>query len=94
MGQPQKPWDGKRERQILWDLSDDVIEYVDWYCENGVHLPEDFARDPSGWSQVLRYIQSVFIFIQDESFTLNKEEDEAYQKGLEYFYKYFKELWK
>lgn len=48
-------------RTIIIDkITDDIIEYTDWYAENGVYLPDEFAQDPSAWTEVLRKIQRAF----------------------------------
>ena len=37
-----------------------VDEYCTWYVEQGIYLPHDYARDPSGWSEVLNQIRRAF----------------------------------
>lgn len=37
-----------------------VDEYVDWYCDHGISLPQAYELDPSGWTEVLRKIQRAF----------------------------------
>ncbi len=43
-----------------------IDEYVDWYAEHGVSLPEAFALDPAGWTEVLRKIQKAFFLAATE----------------------------
>lgn len=41
-------------------------EYVDWYAEHGITLPEEFAQDPTTWTNHLRTIQRAFNLAGDE----------------------------
>lgn len=52
-------------------LTDIINNYTDWYVENGLYLPPDYATDPSSWNEVLRKIQRAFNLLNDE----------AHQKG-------------
>lgn len=62
------PIEKRPKRAGVWNIRNLVIEkigpvideYVDWYAENGVSLPECYALDPSGWTEVLRKIQRAF----------------------------------
>ena len=87
-------WDGVTEEIVLQKLAPDIIEYIEWYCENGLYLPDEFKRDPSTYTQILRYIQAVFIEIDEERILKNADEVAVHQKGLAYFYKYFHYFWR
>lgn len=45
---------------IIDRLTNDIDDYVEWYSEQGVYLPDEFAQDPSAWTEVLRKIQRAF----------------------------------
>lgn len=41
-------------------------EYADWACESGLYLPPDYAKDPTGWNEVLRKMQRAFRLLSEE----------------------------
>ena len=94
-------------RTIIIDkITDDIIEYTYWYAENGVYFPDEFAQDPSAWTEVLRKIQRAFRLavmeigsdgeIMKAQFLGNQEEVKkligGMQEGLELFGKYLNVL--
>lgn len=86
-------WKGKTHEEILQHMAPSVIAYANWYCENGLYLPEQYEDDPATWTQVLRYIQATFEIILD-GYPIKAEEHAMYQKGLDLFYAHFKDLWR
>lgn len=44
-----------------------VDEYIEWYADHGISLPEAYALDPSGWTEVLRKIQRAFYLKSTEN---------------------------
>jgi hypothetical protein len=44
-----------------------VYEYCSWYVEQGIYLPPDYAKDPSGWSEVLNQIKYAFRLLYEYS---------------------------
>ena len=69
MGKEQTTWTGLNNDLFL-DLAidsvqEDIIEYVDWYSENGLFLPDEFSTDPGAWTQILRDIQQDLIHLRN-----------------------------
>lgn len=91
MGGPQVPWEGTTQSGLLKKIAPDITEYCEWYCENGYHLPDEFKTDPSSWTQIVREIGEAFELIMLED-ALTEDEEKKVDKGVDYFYKYFKEL--
>lgn len=60
MGKPQVEWGGITKDDLIAIARPHVIEYVNWYRENGLHLPEEFKDNPVGWSDLLLKIQMDF----------------------------------
>lgn len=43
-----------------------VSDYSDWYDEQGLFLPPDYATDPAGWSEALHKIKRALSLLDDE----------------------------
>ena len=81
----------------LYHLIDD---YSDWYDQEGLYLPPDFATRPSDWCEVLHQIRRAFKLLHDEvaregelweareNPEKTKELEEEIKKGFELFGKY------
>ncbi len=94
MGAPQTSWRGPTPEDILKRIAIPVLKYTEWYCENGFHLPLEFEKDPSVWTEILRSIERAFKMVVEGRMPTNEKEDAIRAQGLNYFYKYFSELWK
>lgn len=44
-----------------------VDAYTEWYAENGLALPPEYATDPSAWTEVLRKMQRAFMLLQTQN---------------------------
>ena len=66
-----------------------VIEYIDWYCEEGLTLPEDFATRPGDWTDILREIQGAMKAVQAGK---SPKDDPAIQRGLDLFGRHLYDL--
>lgn len=53
-------------RKTIETLCPIIDDYVDWYAEHGITLPEEFAQDPTSWTNHLRTIQRAFVLADDE----------------------------
>lgn len=53
------------KKKAIETLCPIIDDYVDWYCEEGITLPEEFAQDPTTWTNILRKIQRAFILAED-----------------------------
>lgn len=95
----------KIQRSLGWRYAtsiDDIIEilkpyindYVDWYAERGLYLPEEFKSDPAAWTNKLRKIQRAFDLVEKKEYKDNVKLKEEVDEGLQLFGKYFLELWK
>lgn len=91
MGQPYRPWKGPSTTDVLYNISDDIIEYVDWYCEHGLYLPQEFAKDPAAWTQILRDIQAGMYELQKSDEDVNEK---LLYDGCTKYYKYAEHLFK
>lgn len=95
MGKKQTGWSGPDSTTVLSKIAPEVCDYIDWYCENGLYLPPDYAKSPSEWNLVLRTIQKSFEAIVDDVFPPFQDVSiEEYNRGIELFYKHFKDLFK
>lgn len=92
------PYTGISETGFLMMVAPDVIKYCDWYAEDGLFLPPEFANDPAAWTQILRDIQAGFEAYVNENTdngVFSTPEDEVLMyNGIEKFYQYIKYLWK
>lgn len=61
-------------------LAPRIDEYVDWYAENGLYLPKEYAQRPSDWTEVLRKIQRAFNLMAQTKRTARQELDNAITK--------------
>lgn len=43
-----------------------LTDFVDWSCEQGLYLPPDYEKDPSGWAETLRHMQRAFRMLYEE----------------------------
>lgn len=43
-----------------------IENYSDWYEEQGLYLPPDYAADPSGWTEALHKVKRAFLLLKDE----------------------------
>ena len=86
MGKPQSSYTGPTGIEVTREIAPFIIAYVDWYAENGFFLPEEYAKDPGAWVQILRDIQATMRHI------LNREDDELVYNGMEKYYKYSRYL--
>lgn len=53
-------------RATITTLCPIIDTYVDWYAEHGITLPEEFAQDPTSWTNILRKIQRAFVLAEDD----------------------------
>lgn len=93
-------------RMTIKTLRPVINEYADWYAEHGITLPEEFAQDPTTWTNHLRTIQRAFNLAGDElegkgeiftAFKNNRDDlvatfNKEKQDGFELFGKYLSEL--
>ncbi len=86
MGKPQTSYTGPSPVEVIREIAPFIVAYVDWYAENGYFLPEEYAKDPAAWAQILRDIQAAMRLIIDG------EEGELLYDGLEKYYKYSRYL--
>lgn len=89
MGQPQSSYNGPTPIEVLAEIAPFIVVYVDWYAENGYFLPEEYAKDPAGWAQILRDIQAAMRIIINEQ---TEEGGELLYDGLEKYYTYSRYL--
>lgn len=94
MTQPYRAWDGPMQLEILKRISVPVIKYINWYCEYGIHLPDDLKSNPGEYTQRLRIIQNALEMISGKKEVKTEEDSENFDKGIDYFFMYFKELFK
>lgn len=91
----QLPWEGKTPEEVLKDIADDVLDYTNWYTENGDHLPKDFKNDYNGWVTVLKDIEFAFeLIVRGQDVSENKTQAAMKRKGIELFYQYMSHLWR
>ena len=83
-----------RNEDIVELLNPIVSDYVDWYAERGLYLPETFASDPAAWTGILRKIQRAFDLAQTKEYRKNEVYKGEMEEGFHLFGKYFLELWK
>ncbi len=89
------PYSGPNERQVLAKIAYDVIMYVDWYAEDGLYLPEEFAKDPATWTQILRDIQAGFRqLVRVDSKPPTPDEEALLYDGIDKYYTYSRHLFK
>lgn len=75
----------KTTAKDAWNIRDYTIkqihplidEYYLWYRDHGLHLPEEFATDPSSWTTILFKIHRAFAYY------LNREEPNNMWKDAE-----------
>ena len=91
MGKHQTPWTGLTTAGFLLRIAPDVIDYVEWYAQNGFYLPKEFNNDPSSWTQILRDIQIAFELLGKKK---TAKEVELMHNGLGKYYKYSRYLWR
>ncbi len=95
----------KSNDSFSWKGEEDVLalaetiyprlnDYIDWYCEKGLYLPEEFATDPASWTTILRDIQEAFRLLHSGEYRLGEVYQEKVDIGLALFGKYFRHLWK
>ena len=87
---------------FLEEVGPAIIEYSEWYDQNGLHLPPDYGNDPSAWSEALHKIvraieilnekDSEFVLkdgtvINDYSMVYTHEDTEAIREGMAIFAK-------
>lgn len=89
MGQPQSSYTGPTQFEVLAEIAPFIVVYVDWYTENGYFLPEEYAKDPAAWAQILRDIQAAMRIIINKQ---TEEGGELLYDGLEKYYKYSRYL--
>lgn len=94
MGKEQLPYRGISEQDFLRGIAVDVINYINWYAEHGIFLPEEYAADPGAYTQILRNIQAGFEVILGDPDTEDAHAQELLHNGKEQFYQYAKYLWK
>jgi len=89
------PYSGPDELEVLAKIANDVIDYVDWYCEDGLYLPTEYSKDPAGWSQILRDIQAAFaLLISVGSAGYTEAERTLLYTGIEKYYTNSRHLFK
>lgn len=94
MGRPQSSYTGPTQIDVIREIAPFIFAYVDWYAENGYFLPEEYAKDPAGWAQVLRDIQAAMDLIIggcDENIAEGPTRELLYD-GMEKYYKYSRYL--
>lgn len=91
MGKPYQAYSGPEAHDVLYKIADDVIDYVDWYCEHGLYLPNEFAKDPAAWAQILRDIQAGMRQLQLPG---NQADQELLYNGVAKYYQYAEHLFK
>lgn len=94
MGKPHLPYTGPHSHEVLSHIAQDIIDYVDWYCENGYFLPDEYAKDPAAWAQILRDIQAAMRLLRVKPNPDSLEEEELLYDGVEKYYKYSRYLFK
>lgn len=94
MGGPQLSYTGPTQFEVIREIAPFIIVYVDWYSENGYFLPEEYAKDPAGWSQILRDIQAAMNLLVDgaDENMLEGPSRELLYDGIEKYYKYSRYL--
>lgn len=80
--------------EVIETLHPLITEYVDWYAERGLYLPENFKSDPSAWTNILRKIQRAFDIALTKEYSKRDDLESEMKEGFELFGKYFIELWK
>ncbi len=96
MAREPELWTGKKQIDFLLFIADDVIEYCDWYADNGIYLPGQYISDPGQWTQILRNIQAAFELLK-VSQTLQQTDPSSIDllgRGLEQYYLYSEHLWR
>lgn len=93
-------------RKTIETLYPIIDVYADWYAEHGITLPEEFAQDPTTWTNILRKIQRAFDLSAngnlpggeiDKVRKVNRDDlvrikEEEVQEGFELFGKYLQVL--
>ena len=57
-----------------------IVEYVDWYAEEGLTLPDEYATKPGEWTDILRKMQKAMKGIQAGK---SPKDDPELQEGLD-----------
>jgi hypothetical protein len=94
MGQPHKPYEGPQPHEVLSKIAEDIIQYVDWYCEHGLYLPPEYAKDPGAWAQLLRDIQASMKLLRVNPSPKNEPDKELLYDGIEKYYQYSRHLFR
>lgn len=94
MGGPQIAYNGPTELDVLKLVAQQIIDYVNWYAENGYFLPPGFERDPAGWTQILRDIEAAMKVILVLPETMPDDEYKLLYDRLEKYYTYSRYLFK
>lgn len=55
-----------REIVAVKSIAKALKDYSKWYDEEGLYLPPNFARDPSGWSEALHRMSRAFTLLSEE----------------------------
>lgn len=92
MARETRPYEGITQSEFLCKIAPDIIQYVNWYAEDGMFLPQEYSADPAGWTEVLREIEAAFKNLLDGVDT--KEEIKLMYNGFEKYYTYSKYLFK
>jgi hypothetical protein len=79
---------------IIESLHEPITDYVNWYAERGLYLPEEYKTDPGAWTDVLRKIQRSFELAHKKDYKKDEVLKKEMQEGFELFGKYFLDLWK
>lgn len=87
----------------VWNLDDALTAliqprlkcYVTWQTEHGSATPDEFAKDPAAWLEVLRKMERAFDLLVDSrsSLTDTPEAQQEIEEGLALFGRYYRGLW-
>lgn len=88
-------WNGEEDvRAAAEAIYPRLNTYIDWYCEQGMYLPPEFYNDPATWTDILREIQEAFRLLHTREYLTNADLGKRVDRGLEFFGKYFRHLWR
>lgn len=84
----------------VWDVSEGLTRflrprlkaYIKWQSEHGMHVPQDFQKDPAAWLNVLSKIDFALDIIDKGDYRREGSEADV-QNGLALLGKYYRDLW-
>lgn len=66
-------------------LAEIIEDYSLWYEEHGIHLPPEYAHDPTGWTNDLQKVREAFLLLEDEDEEAIKAKEKEIVEGLTIF---------